>query len=208
MEDTKDVDKSGNVKGTRPSHTKIDYTGSYEHKGYGKFNIALENDSLFATLNGDKIYLNHYHYDTFELLDYTEGKVDTTQIGNSLKVTFTTNVTGDIDFLKADLEPMTDAIAFKRTPKSLDVDTKTLEQYVGTYDLMGTEVKAYIKDGNVLYVFVPGQPEYELIPTALHKFNFKVLEGFKIEFLETDGTIDQIKFIQPNGTFVAKKKVD
>lgn len=208
MEDTKDVDKSGNVKGTTPSHTKIDYTGSYEHKGYGKFSIELENDSLFATLNGDKIYLNHYHYDTFELLDYAEGKVDTTQIGNSLKVTFTTNVTGDIDFLKADLEPMTDAIAFKRTPNSLDVDAKTLEQYVGTYDLMGTEVKAYIKEGNVLYVFVPGQPEYELIPTALHKFNFKVLEGFKIEFLETDGTIDQIKFIQPNGTFVAKKKVD
>lgn len=208
MEDTKDVDKSGNVKGTTPSHTKIDYTGIYEHKGYGKFNVELENDSLFATLNGDKIYLNHYHYDTFELLDYAEGKVDTTQIGNSLKVTFSTNVTGDIDFLKADLEPMTDAIAFKRTPNSLDVDAKTLEQYVGSYDLMGTEVKAYIKDENVLYVFVPGQPEYELIPTALHKFNFKVLEGYKIEFLETDGTIDQIKFIQPNGTFVAKKKVD
>lgn len=207
-EEVEDLDKSGNVKGTRPSHTKMDYTGSYEHKGYGKFDIVVENDSLFATLDGDKTYLNHHHYDTFELLDYAEGKVDISQIGNSLKVTFTTNVTGDIDFLKADLEPMTDAIAFKRTPNALDVDAKTLEQYVGSYDLMGTEVKAYIKDENVLYVFVPGQPEYELIPTAVHKFNFKVLEGFKIEFVETDGKIDQVKFIQPNGTFVAKKKVD
>jgi hypothetical protein len=206
--DTEDLDTSGNVKGTRPSHTKIDYTGTYEHKGYGKFDIVVENDSLFTTLNGNKIYIHHYHYDTFELIDYTEGKADTTQIGNALKVTFTTNATGDIDFLKTNIEPMTDAIAFKRTPNTLDVDAKTLEQYVGSYDLMGTEVKAYIKDENVLYVFVPGQPEYELIPTALHKFNFKVLEGFKIEFVETDGTIDQIKFIQPNGTFVAKKKVD
>ena len=163
---------------------------------------------MFTEFNGHKQYLNHFHYDTFEVLDYEEGKADTTAIGNSIKVTFTTNTTGDIDYLKTDIEQMTDAIAFKRTPNTLDVDAKTLEQYVGTYDLMGTEIKAYIKDENVLYVFVPGQPEYELMPTALHKFNFKVLEGFKIEFVETDGTIDQVKFIQPNGTFVAKKKVD
>lgn len=207
-EEAKENTSVSNVKGTRPSHTLIDYTGFYENKGYGKFEIVVENDSLFTEFNGHKQYLNHFHYDTFEVLDYEEGKADTTAIGNSIKVTFTTNTTGDIDFLKADIEQMTDAIAFKRTPNSLDVDAKTLEQYVGTYDLMGTEIKAYIKDENVLYVFVPGQPEYELIPTALHKFNFKVLEGFKIEFLETDGNIDQVKFIQPNGTFVAKKKVD
>ncbi len=207
-EEAKENTSVSNVKGTRPSHTLLDYTGFYENKGYGKFEIVVENDSLFTEFNGYKQYLNHFHYDTFEVLDYEEGKADTTAIGNSIKVTFTTNTTGDIDYLKTDIEQMTDAIAFKRTPNTLDVDAKTLEQYVGTYDLMGTEIKTYIKDENVLYVFVPGQPEYELIPTALHKFNFKVLEGFKIEFVETDGKIDQVKFIQPNGTFVAKKKVD
>ncbi|WP_431106702.1 serine hydrolase [Winogradskyella poriferorum] len=207
-EEAKENTSVSNVKGTRPSHTLLDYTGFYENKGYGKFEIVVENDSLFTEFNGHKQYLNHFHYDTFEVLDYEEGKADTTAIGNSIKVTFTTNTTGDIDYLKTDIEQMTDAIAFKRTPNTLDVDAKTLEQYVGTYDLMGTEIKAYIKDENVLYVFVPGQPEYELTPTALHKFNFKVLEGFKIEFVETDGTIDQVMFIQPNGTFVAKKKVN
>lgn len=207
-EEAKENTSVSNVKGTRPSHTLLDYTGFYENKGYGKFEIVVENDSLFTEFNGHKQYLNHFHYDTFEVLDYEEGKADTTAIGNSIKVTFTTNTTGDIDYLKTDIEQMTDAIAFKRTPNTLDVDAKTLEQYVGTYDLMGTEIKTYIKDENILYVFVPGQPEYELIPTALHKFNFKVLEGFKIEFVETYGKIDQVKFIQPNGTFVAKKKVD
>ncbi|MAB48279.1 MAG: penicillin-binding protein [Flavobacteriaceae bacterium] len=207
-EEAKENTSVSNVKGTRPSHNLLDYTGFYENKGYGKFEIVVENDSLFTEFNGHKQYLNHFHYDTFEVLDYEEGKADTTAIGNSIKVTFTTNTTGDIDYLKTDIEQMTDAIAFKRTPNTLDVDAKTLEQYVGTYDLMGTEIKTYIKDENVLHVFVPGQPEYELIPTALHKFNFKVLEGFKIEFVETDGKIDQVKFIQPNGTFVAKKKVD
>ena len=53
---------------------------------------------------------------------------------------------------------------------------------------------------------MPGQPEYELIPTAEHKFNFKTLEGFKVEFIEKEDKITDVKFIQPNGTFVGKKK--
>jgi len=195
-----------NVKNTRPSHTRLDYTGSYENKGYGKFDIIVENDSLFTEFNGDPLYLHHYHYDTFELIDYIEKKVDTAAIGKSLKATFTTNEAGDIDYLKAKIEGLVDAIEFKRTPNTIDVDAKTLEQYIGSYDLAGTEIKAYIKDENVLYVFIKGQPEYALIPTAKHKFNFKTLEGFKIEFIEADGKINEVKFIQPNGTFLAKRK--
>ncbi|WP_299368706.1 serine hydrolase [Winogradskyella sp.] len=206
QEDAEGTDETSNVKGTKPSHILLDYTGTYENKGYGKFDIVVEKDSLYAELEDNRQYLHHFHYDTFELIDVNDGKIDASQIRSALKVTFTANTAGDIDYLKADIEPLTKAIAFKRTPNTIVVDTQTLEQYVGLYDLMGTEVKTYIKDENVLYVFVPGQPEYELVPTAEHKFNFKVLEGFKIEFLETDGKIDQVKFIQPNGTFVAKKK--
>jgi len=208
QKEAEDNNEISNVKNTKPSHILLDYTGSYENKGYGKFDIVVENDSLYAELDGNRQYLNHFHYDTFELIDVTDGKIDESQIGTALKVTFTTNVAGDIDYLKASIEPMTDAIAFKRTPNSIDVDTKTLEQYVGLYDLMGTEIKAYIKGENVLYVFVPGQPEYELVATAEHKFNFKVLEGFKVEFLETNGKINEVKVIQPNGTFVAKRKAE
>lgn len=205
-EEAKDNEASSNVKNTKPSHILLDYTGAYEHKGYGKFDIIVENDSLFTTLNDEKIYFNHYHYDTFEMIDYSEGKADTTQIGKGLKVIFRANTAGDIDYLEAKIEPTIDAIAFKRTPNTIDIDANTLEQYVGLYELYGTEVKVYIKDEDVLYVYVPGQPEYELMATAEHKFNFKTLEGYKIEFIETDATINQVKFIQPNGTFVAKRK--
>ena len=197
-----------NVKNTRPSHTKMDYTGTYENKGYGKFEIVIKNDSLFTELNEKTQFLNHFHYDTFEFIDVNDGEVDTTGIGNSLKINFSTNEAGDIDYAHVNIEPMLERpIALKRTPNTIDVYAKTLEQYVGQYDLMGTEIKAYIKDENVLYVFVPGQPEYALIPTATHKFNFKTLEGFKIEFIETEGSINEVKFIQPNGVFVAKRKV-
>ncbi|MCA0132146.1 serine hydrolase [Winogradskyella alexanderae] len=196
------------VKNTRPSHILLDYTGTYENKGYGKFEVVVENDTMYAELDNNRQYLHHFHYDTFELIDVKEGVIDTTQFGGALKVTFTTNVAGDIDYMKANIEPMTDAIPFKRTPNTIDVDAKTLKQYVGLYDLMGTEIKTYIKDENVLYVFVPGQPEYPLVPTAEHKFNFKTLEGFKVEFIEEGDAITEIKFVQPNGTFIGTRKKD
>ncbi|WP_040278156.1 serine hydrolase [Psychroserpens damuponensis] len=206
QEDAQENSETSFVKNTKPSHINVDYTGSYYNEGYGKFDIYAENDSLFSKLNGNKIYLNHYHYDVFEMIDVSEGKVDTTQYGKSIKMTFLTNETGDISEGKIKIEPTVDAISFKRTPNTIDVDAKTLEMYTGTYDISGTEIKAYIKN-DVLFLFVKGQPEYEQIATSKHKFSFKTLEGFKVEFLESeDGTIHAIKMFQPNGTFVANRK--
>ena len=41
QEEAKKDTELSNVKNTRPSHTKLDYTGAYEHKGYGKFDIII-----------------------------------------------------------------------------------------------------------------------------------------------------------------------
>lgn len=205
-EEAKEDAEKSNVKNTRPSHIKMDYTGSYHNPGYGSIEINVENDSLFTSLNGTKQYIHHYHYDTFELIDVIDGKVDTTEIGQALKVTFYASEAGDISEAHFAIEPTVDPIRFKRTPNTIEVDKKTLESYVGNYSLAGTTIKVYIKDENVLYLFVEGQPEYELLATGKHKFNFKVLEGFKVEFVEDEnGAIKELKAIQPNGTFVATK---
>ena len=83
----------------------------------------------------------------------------------------------------------------------------TLEKYVGDYELSGTAIKVYIKNDSKLYLFVKGQPEYELLATDKHKFSFKTLEGFKVEFVESDDeSITEIILIQPNGTFKAMRK--
>ena len=66
--------------------------------------------------------------------------------------------------------------------------------------------KIYLKGGNTLFLFVPGQPEYELFSTGTHKFSIKNLEGFKLEFMEGEKGISDVNFIQPNGTFKATKK--
>ena len=78
---------------------------------------------------------------------------------------------------------------------------------MGEYELSpGAKAKFYIKGDSTLYAFVEGQPEYELTPTEKHKFVFKSLQGFSVLFEENDqGEIIAVSFIQPNGTFKAKK---
>ena len=197
---------STRVKNTNPSHILIDYTGTYHNDGYGTFEIKLENDSLYADFKRLKLYLKHYHYNIFEPHIVEEFGLDTVSFA-SLLFNFTTNNLGDISAVKIELEPTLDPIVFKRSPNSIEVDLSTLESYVGEYELSGLVIKIYIKNDNTLHAFVKGQPEYELTATAQHKFSLKALEGFKIEFLETeDKSINELLMIQPNGTFKAKRK--
>ena len=81
-----------------------------------------------------------------------------------------------------------------------------LEKYVGEYELPGTTAKVYLK-GTVLFVFVPGQPEYETIAIGNHSFKLKALDGFSVKFEVTDkNEVTGVSFIQPNGTFKAPRK--
>ncbi len=200
-------ESSSKISGTRPSHILQQYTGKYDHPGYGEFRIDNKNDSLIAVFKLNNYYLKHRHYDVFEPFEITETGIDTTGIG-PLRFNFGTNDGGDISDVRMKVEgALEDPIVFKHTPTTIDVDKATLETYVGDYELAGTVIKVYIKNEDVLYLFVAGQPEYELLATSKHKFSFKILEGFKVEFLESeDGSINEVMLIQPNGTFKATRK--
>jgi hypothetical protein len=81
-----------------------------------------------------------------------------------------------------------------------------LNKYTGTFLLAGTEIKTYLKE-KVLYVFVPGQPEYELVPVGDNKFDFVKIPGYAVQFeMNEKGIIRSLTFKQPNGNFVATKK--
>jgi len=54
---------------------------------------------------------------------------------------------------------------------------------------------------------VPGQPEYELVPVGNHKFDFKKVAGYAVNFEMNDkGDVLSLTFVQPNGNFKALKK--
>ena len=127
--------------------------------------------------------------------------------GFGLQFNFRTNDSGEISSFVSKLEPAVDHLEFKRTPKGVIMDKAELEKYVGDYELPGIVAKTYIKGENTLYLLVPGQPEYELLPLEKHKFALKILDGFKLEFVEGEsGNIAEVLFVQPNGTFKAKRK--
>lgn len=198
---------SGRVKNTKPSHIMQEYTGKYSHPGYGEFIIENRHDSLFAIFKTKQFYLKHHHYDLFDAQESTRTGIDTNGIFN-LRFNFSINEAGDISSVKINFEEaLRHPIEFKHTPNILTVEKQQMERYAGEYLLAGITAKVYIKNENTLYLFVPGQPEYELMPVDKHKFAFKALEGFKLEFVESvNNAINEVIIFQPNGTFRAVRK--
>ncbi len=192
---------------TTPSHPLKDYEGIYKHPGYGSFEVTLTNDSLFAKAGKDLMWLRHYHYDAFELFDKTPGEaIDTTE-RSPVHMQFHMNEGGDIAMATQQFEAGLEPFKFIKTPKPKEITKEELEKYVGEYTLGAATVKVYIKDNKTLYVLVPGQPDYELIPVDKHKFALKVLNGYYRQFeVNEKGESTEAIFMQPNGNFKAKKK--
>jgi hypothetical protein len=160
---------------------------------------------LFAQFKKMKVWLRHKHYEIFEGFTVNKTGADTTDMLDP-KFNFNGNESGEIAKVMLKIEPMLkDPIEFKRTIITAPVDKVTLALYEGEYDLSGAVAKVYVK-GTGLFVLVPGEPEYELIPTGRHKFNLKNMDGFKVEFAEANNRIDGLTVTQPNGTFKAKRK--
>ncbi|MBE0677077.1 MAG: serine hydrolase, partial [Bacteroidales bacterium] len=103
--------------------------------------------------------------------------------------------------------PALSPLEFKKQADVIEVTGETLKRYEGEYELGGMAAKVYIKNENMLCLFVPGQPEYDLLPIGPNLFKLKELEGFRVEFVESgDKSIRSVIFIQPNGRFEAVKK--
>ena len=150
------------------------------------------------------LWMQHKNYDIFNLwpIDDKEG-IDTT--GMSFLVQFNTSLSGDIESASINLEESVKPIVYTRSAK--EVSNEILLSYVGEYEISGVTIKVYLKGKNDLFMMVPGQPEYTLLPIDKDKFSLKNLNGFSVQFTRNDrGEIDALLSIQPNGTFKAIKK--
>jgi hypothetical protein len=128
-------------------------------------------------------------------------------MGLDLRFEFQMNRMGLINGMEWQVEPSIDPVFFSREPATIKIDSTLMQMYTGTYELGGMESKVYTKADGILYLFVAGQPEYELLPTGEHKFTIRTLEGYYMEFVKSDeGNFDEVLFIQPNGTFKARRK--
>lgn len=192
---------------TRPTHALTDYAGTYTHPGYGTLTVSARGDSLFARTVEHTLYLHHNNYNVFDpfVVDPATG-IDTTD-NMPMPLQFCLSVTGEVESLAVPFEAGLQPLVFKKGPAVASVAQSDLQKYVGEYELAGATVKVYTKAANTLYVFVPGQPEYELVPNDKDKFALKVVSGFYVQFGVNDkGEVEALTFIQPNGNFKATRK--
>jgi len=186
------------VEVTEPSHPLKAYIGKYEHPAYGLVEITMNGDNLNAIFHTKKAVLKHYHYDIFEVVENDE-------IPN-IKISFYSNIKGDIDKITIPLQDGVKDIEFKRIVERKNVDESSLKKYVGEYEISGVVTKITTRGTNTLILTVPGQPDYELIPMGNNEFDLKDLSGFSVKFSEVSGKITELIFNQPNGVFTAKRK--
>ena len=191
--------------GTKYSHAMDDYSGGFENKGYGVIKIFREKDTTWVDYNEagkrTKSYLEHYHYDVFRIRSTEE----TENPKDAPKLRFNTDEKGSIASLEIKMEPSLKDIVFDKLSPA--VNKNELQKYVGDYDLNGATVKVYIKGDKTLMVFLPDQPDYELVPNKKDEFDLKVAKGYSVKFeVNEKNEVLSMTFVQPNGNFKAKKK--
>jgi CubicO group peptidase (beta-lactamase class C family) len=191
---------------TQPAtHPLTSYTGIFANKGYGKIQLQIVHDSLQALNTSHMVYLKHKTYDLFNAMMKDETGFDTTFI---LPAHFEMDDKGNISKLLMEVQDGVQPIVFERIPEVKPVPKDSLKKYVGDFAVTpAVSAKVYIKADSVLYLFVPGQPEYELVPVEENKFTIKNANGYSLQFnTNSEGKITEVLFIQPNGTFKATKK--
>ncbi|SOD11718.1 serine hydrolase [Pedobacter xixiisoli] len=195
------------VPNTTPSHQLKDYVGDFETPAYGVVSVTNEKNGLYAQAGNNRLYLKHVHFDVFEPKDVNKkGVVDTSSSENLFN--FFSDNKGKISGLTIQLDPDKEPVLFTYKPKIKVLDIKLLQSYVGDYELGKTIIKVYLK-ANTLFVAVPGQPDYETLVVDDHTFDIKVLKGYSVKFeILPSRKVASLSFIQPNGTFVAERKIN
>ncbi len=187
------------VPDTQPSHDLEAYAGEFEHPAYGTITIRREGEQLRLTHNKFNVPLTHFHYDIFQ--------VTIERFFFSSKVNFFTGQKGEIESLSIALEPAVQPIVFKRIASKEMQEKGFLEQFVGAYEVLGITCTVALRGEKTLYLTVPGQPDYELVPYQGTTFQIKGHTGFSVEFKRDEQeNVAQAVLTQPQGTMTAKRK--
>ena len=195
---------TGQKLGTHPSHELKEYIGEFSHPAYGHVTIALADGSnghaFQLTLNRITRPLDHFHYDTFQVPANPKDELE------KLKVTFNTDLKGDIASLSMPLEPTVEPIVFTRVPEKRMFDAAFLGAFAGDYDTPGAPLTVVL-DGNVLAFASLGRPKLALAPD--HGTTFRVIDrpGENVEFKQdATGKVSGIVIYAPEGVAFYKRK--
>jgi CubicO group peptidase (beta-lactamase class C family) len=106
------IGKASPRSASQPSRALGDYTGDYEHPGYGRITITHSEGKLHWAFRGMSEPLAHRHYDTFELPDAPESPGGL--LPGRLALSFSTDREGNIASVAIPFEPLVKDIVFAR----------------------------------------------------------------------------------------------
>ncbi|MGD9347909.1 MAG: serine hydrolase, partial [Candidatus Aminicenantes bacterium] len=140
-----------------------------------------------------------WHYETFNAKRAEDPTFEDT------KITFRTNVNGLVSALEIPIEPTLEDAVFKKKPAAKYFNPDYLVKFVGKYTLVNDTLTVSLK-GNSLTLFIPGQPEYDLLPVLGDEFILEQVKIISVKFLmDEEHNVIATEFIQPNGIFEAKR---
>lgn len=186
--------------GTRPTFPLAAYAGDYEHPGYGTLRIEQRNNRLVMRFNHIETPLEHWHYDVFSGV-----RVEEDPTFANAKLQFTTDLRGRIAGLQIALEQLLPPFTFERGPDAELTDPQYLARLAGDYQMEAGGLVAFRVSGSALRMEVPGQPPYTLVPGQDNEFEMKELPGYAVRFVMENGTVREVRMIQPNGVFIARR---
>lgn len=94
------------VPDTTPTLPLEAYAGTYTHPAFGELVLGVQNGALCGTLNGYQALVNHYHYDTFDIM--------LTLMGVVFGATFQMGEDGQVENISAQVEPTVDPVIFQK----------------------------------------------------------------------------------------------
>lgn len=196
---------TGQKKGTHPSHEPEAYVGDYANPGYGIVSIRPAVSGAAAaftlTLNRFTRDLRHFHYDIFEVPANPLDPIE------KLKVSFQTDLKGDISSLSIPLEPSVKEIVFTRVAEKQMGERSFLAPFTGDWDFGGATRTIALEGDHVLILTAPGQPRQVLVPNHGTLFDLKDLPGQSIEFkIDKEGKVNELVYYTPDTTLVFKRK--
>jgi CubicO group peptidase (beta-lactamase class C family) len=185
--------------GTAPAHKLDEYAGEFHHPGYGDLMVTLKGTQLGFTYNGITTPLGHWHFETFN-----GGKAEDPTF-EDMKLTFRTDVNGNVVGVDIPFEPSLDDIYFAKKPEARLSDPAYLTRLLGSYTLASQTVTTGLK-GNVLTLSIPGQPVYDLVPEVGGEFSLRVAKVVRVRFLEDPkGQVTSLEISQPGGIYEYKR---
>ena len=164
---------------TKPARALSEYTGDYDHPGYGRMRIRLQGDRLTLDYYKFSTPLDHWHYEVFQAPANRQNDLELT------RVQFQTDLSGDLAGLTIPIEPNVEPISFIRQPPAEMRERNFLSSLAGEYEGVAP-VKIVLREDNVLQYSVLGIVR-ELIPVRGTYFRIKDLAGTAVEFLPGPG---------------------